>query len=60
MSANGATLRDHHSVLKIVLTLPLIEQYQDNCKPNKVELEDVIQFQEKLIQRTDSLTPSYE
>lgn len=59
ISNNGATLNDHHSVLKIVLTLPIIEKYQDDNKPNKKEFKDLINQQEKLILRTDSLTPKY-
>jgi len=59
ISKNGATLNDHHSVLKIVLTLPIIEKYQDDNKPNKKEFKDLIIEQEKLILRTDSLTPKY-
>ncbi len=59
ISKNGATLNDHHSVLKIVLTLPIIEKYQDDNKPNNKEFKDLINQQEKLILRTDSLTPKY-
>ena len=59
ISKDGATLNDHHSVLKIVLTLPMIEKYQDDNKPNKKEFKDLINQQEKLIIQTDSLTPKY-
>jgi len=59
ISKNKATLNDHHTVLKIVLTLPLIEKYQNDHKPNKVEFNDMIKQQEKLILQTDSLIPSY-
>ena len=59
ISKDGATLNDHHSVLKIVLTLPMIEKYQDDNKPNKKEIKDLINQQEKLIIQTDSLTPKY-
>ncbi len=59
ISKNGGTLTDHHSVLKILLTLPIIEKYQDDNKPDKKEFKDVINEQEKLILRTDSLTPKY-
>ena len=59
ISKNDATLDDHHSVLKIVLTLPIIGKYQDDNKPNKKEFKDLIIQQEKLILRTDSLTPKY-
>ena len=59
ISKDGATLNDHHSVLKIVLTLPMIEKYQDDNKPNKKKFKDLINQQEKLIIQTDSLTPKY-
>ena len=59
ISKNGATLNDHHSVLKIVLTIPIIEKYQDDNKPSKKEFKDLISEQEKLILKTDSLTPKY-
>jgi len=59
ISKNDTNLKDHHQVLKIVLTLPIIEKYQDESKPNKKELQDLIGEQEKLILKTDSLTPKY-
>jgi hypothetical protein len=59
IAKNGATLNDHHSVLKIVLTLPMIEKYQDDNKPDKKEFKNLIKQQEDLIERTDSLTPNY-
>lgn len=59
ISKNGATLNDHHSVLKIVLTLPMIEKYQDDNKPDSKEFMYLIKQQEDLIERTDSLIPNY-
>lgn len=59
ISKNGATLNDHHSILKIVLTLPMIEKYQTENLPDKKEFNDLIKEQQKLIQRADSLTPNY-
>ncbi|MHC1704981.1 MAG: hypothetical protein AB9846_13815 [Tenuifilaceae bacterium] len=59
ISQNGTTLNDHHSVLKIILTLPLIEKYQDNSIPNKKEINELIKEQVKLIERIDKLTPKY-
>jgi predicted transcriptional regulator len=59
ISKTGASLNDHHSVLKIVLTLPLIEKYQGDNNPNKKEFKDLIKQQENLILQTDSLTPKY-
>lgn len=54
-----ATLRDHHTILKIVLTLPLIENYQNQNKPDKKTLKQLLNKTDKLILRTDSLTPKF-
>ncbi len=59
ISNNGATLSDHHAVLKIVTTLPIIEKYQNDYIPEKQEFKGLINQQEHLILRTDSLTPKY-
>jgi len=59
ISKNGSTLNDHHSVLKIALTLPIIEKYQDDNKLDKKEFENLIKQQENLIEKTDSLIPNY-
>jgi hypothetical protein len=59
ISKNGSTINDYHTVLKIVLTLPLIEKYQDDNMPNQKEFKDLIPLQEKLIFQIDSLTPNY-
>lgn len=59
IAENGATLNDHHSVLKIVLTLPMIEKYQNENKLDKKEFKNLIKQQEDLIERTDSLIPNY-
>ena len=56
---NGTTLNDHHNVLKIVLTLPIIEKFQNDNKPDKKEFKSMVKEQEKLILQTDSLTPKY-
>jgi hypothetical protein len=59
IAINEATLSDHHTVLKIVLTLSIIEKYQNDNKPDKKEFKNLIKEQEGLISRTDSLTPKY-
>lgn len=59
ISKNGSTLNDNHSVLKIMLTLPLIDKYEDGNKPQIKEYKDLINEQGKLILCTDSLTPKY-
>ncbi len=59
ISQNKLTLNDHHSVLKILLTLPIIEKYQQDSKPDKNEFKSLQIEQQKLIKRIDSLTPKY-
>jgi hypothetical protein len=59
ISKNGSNLNDQHTILKIIWTLPLIEKYQDDNKPNKKEFKDFIKEQEKLILQAESLTPKY-
>ena len=58
VSKNGTTIRDQHTVLKIMLTLPLLEEYQKVNKPKKNELMELINQQLHLIQRLDTLTPA--
>lgn len=59
ISNNSTSIHDHHSVLKIVLTIPLIEKFQQDNKPDKKEYKDLISQQENLVSKTDSLTPKY-
>lgn len=59
MSQNNIKLEDHHSVLKLVLTLPIIEKYQKDNYPNEKEYKEFIQTQSRMIQRMDSLCPKY-
>jgi hypothetical protein len=59
ISDNSSTINDSYSVLKIVLTLQLIEKYQNDNLPDKKDFNEFIKDQEKLIQRTASLTPKY-
>lgn len=59
ISKNNEALNDYHNVLKIVLTLPIIEKYQEDNKPDKKEFKNLIKDQENLILRIDSLTPKY-
>jgi hypothetical protein len=52
-------LRDSHTILKIALTMPLIEKYQDENLPDKRPLINMTQRQDSLIQRTQSFTTKY-
>jgi len=59
ISNNDLTLNDHHSVLKIVLTLPIIEKYQNENRPDSKKFKDMQKQQENFILQIDSLTPKY-
>lgn len=59
ISQNKLTLHDQHVVLKIILTLPLIEKYQKDNMPDKNEFNSLDIEQQELIKRTDILTPKY-
>lgn len=59
ISKNTSTLNDQHVVLKMVLSLQVIEKYQDDNKPDKKEFKDLIKQQENLILQTKNLTPKY-
>ncbi len=59
ISKNEKTLNDKHIALKILLTLPVIEKYQKANLPDKASLKKVLNDQEKLIKKIDSLTPNY-
>lgn len=59
ISKKGMSLNDHHTVLKLVLSLQVIEKYQDDTKPDKKEFKDLIKQQENLILQTKNLTPKY-
>ena len=56
---NGATIQDHYTILKIAITLPIIEKYQTELKPNKKEFKILIDNQLHQIEKTNKLTPSY-
>jgi predicted transcriptional regulator len=51
------TIDDQHTVLKIMLTLPIIEKYQKDNLPSKDQFINVIKLQDKVIAKGDSLMP---
>lgn len=57
ISKNGSIIHDYHVALKIILTLPIIEKYQDNHQPNQKVFEDLVKKQNDFILQTDTLTP---
>ncbi len=56
ITKNNISIDDYHTVLKLVLTLPLIEKYQVDSKPNKNGYLQLINQQQKLLETIDSLT----
>lgn len=54
---NSKTIEEHHLILKILLTLPIIEKYQKDNFPSSKEYKELIIEQSKLIERMNKLTP---
>ena len=59
ISKKENSITDYHNILKIVLTVPIIEKYQNENLPNKTEFENVINNENKIIENTKKLTPKY-
>ncbi len=55
---NKTSLDDYYIAMKIILTLPMIETYQDNEKPDQKPYRDLIQLQEDLIKRMLGFIPA--
>lgn len=56
---NRISINDYHNVLKIVLTIPIIEKYQDKNLPKKSPFEKVIETENQLIEKTKKNTPKF-
>jgi len=52
-----STLNDYHIALKLMVTLPVIEQYQTDMVPDKKILDTLLIKKQGLIDRTRKLTP---
>ncbi|WP_456315677.1 hypothetical protein [Pseudomonas shirazensis] len=52
-------ISDYHSALKIVLTIPLIEKYQNENLPEKSPFEKIILNQNLLLEKIKNNTPKY-
>ena len=50
-------ITNYHTALKIILTIPLIEEYQKQHLPNKSPFEKVIEKEKQLLDKTKSITP---
>jgi len=54
---NSKTIDEHHLILKILLTLPIIEKYQKDNFPSSKEYKELIIEQSKLIEKMNNVTP---
>lgn len=52
-------IADYHTALKIILTIPVIEKYQNDNIPQKSPFEKVIETQNSLIEKVKKNTPKY-
>lgn len=59
ISRNNASIGDYHAVLKIILTLPIIETYQKGNIPNPQEFKRLVDKQLEMINSIKKTTPNY-
>jgi len=59
LNKNDISIRDYHKVLKIMLTLPIIEKYQDENLPGSKPIDNLSKEQSVLIKKINELTPKY-
>lgn len=52
-------ITNYHTALKIILTLPLIEKYQNDHLPQKSPFEKVIEKENQLLEKVKQNTPKY-
>ena len=52
-------INDYHTALKIILTIPLIEEYQKEHLPNKSPFEKLIEKENQLLEKTKNVSPKY-
>ncbi len=57
ISQSNATISDYYDVMKIALTLPLIEKYQKEKIPEQQPYHGILKEQGNLINRIDSIKP---
>ena len=54
------TIEDSHTILKIVLTMPIIEKYQNEQIPDRTAFDKTIKKQDSLIKAVRDRTPKYQ
>jgi hypothetical protein len=52
-------ITNYHTALKIILTLPLIEKYQNDHLPQKSPFEKLIENENQLLEKVKQNTPKY-
>ncbi len=57
LNTNNTDINDHHTLLKIALTLPLLEQYQHDNLPSVKPFEEAIEEQKKIVKEIDKSSP---
>lgn len=59
ISNSQNSIQDNHTILKIVLTIPLIENYQKENSPKKKHFLETIAKQKALNKKIEEKTPKY-
>jgi hypothetical protein len=59
IEVNGATIKDRHIALKILMTLPVIENFQIQQLPKNNGMKELMSIQENLLQQIDSLSSTH-
>ena len=59
ITQKNVTIGNQHTILKILLTIPIIEKYQKEHLPAKTTHQNLINEQNKIIQKIDSTTPKF-
>ncbi|MFA5619935.1 MAG: hypothetical protein WDA08_06500 [Weeksellaceae bacterium] len=57
IKTNNTSLKDYHEMLKIALTLPVIEKFQNENFPDDSSIENLIREQSDLIEEIKNLMP---
>lgn len=52
-------INDYHTALKVILTIPLIEKYQNEHLPQKNPFEKIIEKENQLLEKVKKNTPKY-
>ena len=59
LDQKSVSLEDYHTILKLKLTIPIIQKYQKTNQPSNNPLQKISKEYDRLIKTTDSLSSSY-